>query len=79
MFAPPSVAIYRHPTLPDVPWPSQPPPALDVVILVTQLMPGVRTRTLVAHVYKGATPCMNIFDEAGGIWLWDVPMDGIDT
>ena len=70
---------YVRPYVPGELWPDQPPPALDVVMLVTQVSPGVRTRTPVVHLRKGPTPRMDVLDEIGELWLRDVPMEGIDA
>lgn len=67
---------YVRPYVPGEFWPDHPPAGVDLVVLVTQLAPGIRTRRAVAHLTKRPDRRMTMIDPFSGSVLLNVPMEG---
>jgi hypothetical protein len=59
-------------------WPGVPPAATDIVVLVTQVVPGMRTRAPLLHVVRRPGCRMTVIDPTSGSILRNVPMEGVD-
>lgn len=74
----PGHSHYVRPYIPGELWPGQPPNGVEVLVLVTHMAPGIRTRELIAQVVKRPCDRIDIVVPSSGRVLRGVPMEGVD-
>lgn len=72
----PGEAHYVRPYVPGEFWPGIPPSGIEVIVLVAQMAPGLRTRQALAHVVRSPVDRIDVIDPSSGSVLFDVPMEG---